>query len=77
LEDSEQQVTVLTNEDEKTFVKHQFGISTPNTKFLGLPSEKAKDTISVVMNKEAPATTKRGVLSNLVKVYKPPENLTF
>jgi transposase InsO family protein len=71
LEESEQRATIPTSDDETTFAKRQLGISTPNTTLLGLPWDKARDTISVVTNQEAPATTKRGALSHLAKVYDP------
>ncbi len=70
LEENER-VTVLTTEDETTFAKHQLGIDIPNIKLLGLSWDKAKDTISVVMNKGVPAITKKGTLSHLAKVYDP------
>ena len=72
LERNERGVTELkSDEDEITFAKHQLGTSLPNTKLLGLSWNKAKDTLSVVMSKEVPATTKRGALSHLAKVYDP------
>lgn len=57
------------NEDETTFAKHQLGTNLPNTRLLGLLWDKANDTLSVVMNKQVPAMTKRGALSHLAKVY--------
>ena len=58
LEGNERGVTELkSDEDETMFAKHQLGTSLPNTKLLGLSRNKAKDTLSVVMSKEVPATT--------------------
>ena len=70
LEESERLVPELTsNDDETTFAKDQLGTSLPNAKLLGLSWDKVKDTLSVIMGKEATATTKRGALSHLAKVY--------
>ena len=56
-----------------TFAKQQLGsTSTPGKgKLLGVPWDKSKDTIGVTFPNSPAELTKRGVLTNLAKVYDP------
>ena len=60
-----------TEEEEISYAKQQLGSSKPDTKLLGLPWDKSKDTLSVETPRKTPATTKRAALSELAKVYDP------
>ncbi|CAB4007532.1 Hypothetical predicted protein [Paramuricea clavata] len=52
------------NGEETTFAKQQLGTNPESeTKLLGLSWDKSQDTLSVTTNKEEPASTKRGALS--------------
>ena len=60
------------NGEETTFAKQQLGTNPESeAKLLGLSWDKSQDTLSVTTNKEEPASTKRGALSQLAKVYDP------
>ncbi|XP_046863210.1 uncharacterized protein LOC124456953 [Xenia sp. Carnegie-2017] len=55
-----------------TYAKEQLGTVDTGAKILGLPWNKLQDTFSVVVEKEeSAATTKRGALSQLAKIYDP------
>ena len=58
---------------EPSFAKQQLGsTSTPGKgKLLGVPWDKSKDTIGVTFPNSPAELTKRGVLTNLAKVYDP------
>ena len=56
---------------EATFAKQQLGTSQSGTKLLGLQWNKSQDVLKVATTKEEPATTKRGALSQLAKIYDP------
>ena len=56
---------------ELSFAKKQAGTEPSESKILGLPWDKKKDTLAVTFPQgEAPAT-KRGILKKLAKVYYP------
>ena len=57
--------------EEQSFAKQQLGTKTSETKLLGLPWDPAADTLSVCFPQQQVETTKRGVLSNLAKIYDP------
>ncbi|CAB4012790.1 Hypothetical predicted protein, partial [Paramuricea clavata] len=59
------------SECEQTFAKTQLGVEPNESKLLGLKWEKDEDTLSVVFPSDPPATTKRGMLSKLARVYDP------
>ena len=61
----------FTDDDQSTFAKRQLGPNHAETKLLGLPWNKTKDTLSVVTVNKEPATTKRSALSQLASVYDP------
>jgi len=63
--------TTTNDGEETTFAKQQLGTNQSETKLLGLPWDKSQDTLSVVTIREEHATTKRGALSQLAKVYDP------
>lgn len=67
LEDGEK----TSSECEQTFAKTQLGVEPNESKLLGLKWEKDEDTLSVVFPSDPPATTKRGMLSKLARVYDP------
>ncbi|CAB3978871.1 Hypothetical predicted protein [Paramuricea clavata] len=67
LEDAEK----TSSECEQTLAKTQLGVEPNESKLLGLKWEKDKDTLSVVFPSDPPATTKRGMLSKLARVYDP------
>jgi hypothetical protein len=54
-----------------TYAKQQLGSNSSEAKLLGLPWDKNEDTLSVTIGKEKSASTKRGVLSALAKIYDP------
>ena len=66
-------VSKPTDKEDISYPKQQLGFNNPDTKLLGLPWDKAKDTLSVeTPRKTTTATsTKRTVLSELAKVYYP------
>ena len=70
-EDTSDEPATNNSESETTYAKQQLGTAQPETRLLGLPWDKIQDTLSVVTNKEESATTKRGALSHLAKVYDP------
>lgn len=58
--------------DELTYAKQQLGGAKPSEgNFLGLPWDREKDIISVILQSSQTETTKRSVLSHLVKIYDP------
>ncbi|XP_028415553.1 uncharacterized protein LOC114538695 [Dendronephthya gigantea] len=72
LEEKQQQIAKHdVRAEETTFAKQRLGAGMFGTKLLGLPWNKKQDLLSVVTSKEHPATTKRGALSQLAKVYDP------
>ena len=54
-----------------TYAKQQLGSKQTETKLLGLPWDKSKDTLSVVATNKGCSTTKRSGLSQLAKIYDP------
>ena len=59
-------------EDEDTFAKQQLGQSrAKNGSLLGLPWDKQRDQISVVIPQDDEVTSKRALLRNLAKIYDP------
>ena len=59
-------------EDGYTFAKQQLGQSrAKNGSLLGLPWDKQKDQISVVIPQDDEVTSKRALLRNLAKIYDP------
>ena len=59
------------NDEEITFAKQELGDKKQQTKLLGLPWDKSKDSLSVTLEQEEHSTTKRTVLSQLAKIYDP------
>ena len=59
------------DQEEVTFAKRELGDSTPRDKLLGLPWDKAKDSLSVTMQQVEHGTTKRSILSQLAKINDP------
>ena len=57
--------------DDQTFAKQQLGTKTTETKLLGLPWDKGNDNLSVPFPKLETEPTKRGVLSQLARIYDP------
>jgi len=58
--------------EELTHTKQQLGGAKPSEgNFLGLPWDREKDIISVILQSSQTETTKRSVLSHLVKIYDP------
>ena len=58
--------------EETTYAKNKLGGGEqPEGKLLGLHWNRQQDTLSVTLTKEYGATTKRGVLSKLAKIYDP------
>ena len=58
--------------EELTYAKQQLGGAKPSEgKLLGLPWDREKDTVSVILQTTQTETTKRGVLSHLAKIYDP------
>ena len=57
--------------DDQTFAKQQLGTKTTETKLLGLPWDKVNDALSVPFPKLEAEPTKRGVLSQLARIYDP------
>ena len=67
-------VSKPTDEEDISYAKQQLGFNNPDTKLLGLPWDKAKDTLSVETPRKTSTTatsTKRAALSELAKVYDP------
>ena len=60
-----------TSDEGPTYAKQQLGSNSSEAKLLGLPWDKNEDTLSVTVGKEKSASTKRGVLSALAKIYDP------
>ena len=58
-------------DDELSFAKQQLGAQPSESKMLGLPWNKEKDTLTVLFPHNQTPSTKRGVLSKLAKVYDP------
>ncbi len=59
------------SECDQTFAKTQLGVEPNESKLLGLKWDKNEDSLSVVFPNDPPATTKRGMLSKLARVYDP------
>jgi hypothetical protein len=60
-----------TRDEAPTYAKQQLGANVFETKLFGLLWNKSEDTLSVTIGKEKSASTKRGVLSDLAKIYDP------
>ena len=61
-----------TGPEDLTYAKSQLGgPANPEGKLLGLPWNRQQDTLTVNLTKETGASTKRGVLSKLAKIYDP------
>ena len=60
-----------TSDETPTYAKQQLGSNSFEAKLFGLLWDKSKDTLSVTISKEKSASTKRGVLSVLAKIYDP------
>jgi hypothetical protein len=67
LEDSDKS----NSECDQTFANTQLGVEPNESKLLGLEWDKNVDSLSVVFPNDLPATTKRGMLSKLARVYDP------
>ena len=70
-EDGLQPKEVNAQSDESTYAKQQLGVKANESKILGLPWDKAKDTLKVVYPQEYGDVTKRGILTSLAKIYDP------
>ena len=57
--------------EDRSFAKQQFQVSPNESSLFGLKWDKAADRLSVVFPRNECATTKRGVLRQLAKVYDP------
>ena len=58
------------SEEELTYPKEQLGGAQPSEgKLLGVPCDREKDTVSVVLKSDQNETTRRGVLSHLAGIY--------
>jgi hypothetical protein len=60
---------VNAHSDESTYAKQQLGVKANESKILGLPWDKAKNTLTVVYPQEYGDVTKRGILTSLAKMY--------
>lgn len=60
-----------TNDEEVTFAKQELGGTKLQTKLLGLPWDKSKDSLGVTLDHEDNSTTKRSALSQLARIYDP------
>ena len=58
-------------EEDQTYAKQQLGVKTGETKLLGLPWDKNRDSIQITVRNEAAENTKRGILGKLAKIYDP------
>jgi len=56
---------------DQSYAKEHLGVKKGETKLLGLPWNKEKDTIQVKFQTPLTAITKRGILGNLAKIYDP------
>ena len=69
LEDNRAESEVV---EDQTAAKQQFGVSAQESKIPGMTWNKAQDTLSVVFPKEEyKVSTKREILSKLVKIFDP------
>jgi hypothetical protein len=59
------------SEVSQSYAKEQLGVKPGETKLLGLPWYKAKDTIATVFPNSMPVTTKREMLRFLASIYDP------
>lgn len=59
-----------TDNEQPSYIETKFGVNKSETKLLGLPWDKSKDTLYVKTSPN-PVTTKREGLSELAKVYDP------
>ena len=59
------------NGDEQTAAKQQLGVTPTETKILGTPWDKEKDTLSMITRSRSMIATKRNILSRLAKIYDP------
>ncbi|XP_078368252.1 uncharacterized protein LOC144652094 [Oculina patagonica] len=57
--------------EDLSFAKQQLGPPTTLTKLLGLPWDKIADTLSVCFPQQPVEPTRRGILSQLAKIYDP------
>ena len=67
-------------EEDQTYAKQQLGVKTGETKLLGLPWDKNRDSIQITVRNEAAENTvrneaaentKRGILGKFAKIYDP------
>ena len=56
-------------EDSQTYAKEQLGVKTNETKLLGLPWDKVKDTLTVTFSGDSHEATKRDVLRSFLLQY--------
>ena len=56
---------------EQSYAKQHLGVKKGESKLLGLPWDKKRDTIQVSFPSQAADTTKRGILGKIAKVYDP------
>ncbi|KAK3744823.1 hypothetical protein QZH41_015697, partial [Actinostola sp. cb2023] len=56
---------------DQSYAKEHLGVKKGETKLLGLPRDKEKDTIQVNFQTPLTAITKREILGNLAKIYDP------
>ena len=69
LEDNDDESEAI---EDQTAAKQQLGVNPQESKILGLPWNKASDTLSVLFpNEESKTPTKQEILSRLVKTYDP------
>ena len=59
------------SEQESSYAKQQLGEKPGETKLLGMPWEKEKDTIAVVFPTQPLEPTKRELLGSLARIYDP------
>ena len=59
------------SEQQSSYAKQQLGAKPGETKLLGMPWDKEKDTIAVVFPTQPSAPTKRELLGSLARIYDP------
>ena len=57
--------------EDLSYAKEQLGAKSSESKLLGLPWNKADDTLSLLFPKDQTPLTKRGILSKLARIYDP------
>ena len=59
------------SEEEQSYAKEQLGVKKGETKLLGVPWNKIKDSIEVKFPNQPAVPTKRGMLGKIAKIYDP------